>query len=255
MVSRSLLATAITAVGCGRVGFEPDGGVTLDVGTGTGAYAAEVLADAPLAYFRFDELQGPVARSVVGTLTGPYQGDFAFNQPGAVDGNPSVRFDGTTTRIPLGDVFELAGNAPYSIELWINAVDVNNTRFIVDRRTNGSPSDGYTFYLGVGYFLASRITADVEMAYVNFDALPLDTWVHAVVTYDGSFQRMYIDGALSQTSNASAITPIGGGAGFFTIGDREPAQFRKLDGRLDELAIYDKALSDAAIARHYAARL
>lgn len=256
MVSRSLLDVALAlavAAGCGRVDFDPSDDAAPD-DPQTTRYKDEVMADGPVAYFRFDEVQGPIARSSVGSISGPYQGDFLFNQPGAVDTNPCVRFDGMTTRIPLGNVLEFPANDPYSVELWINAVDVNNTRFIVDRRTNGSPSDGYTFYLGTDYFLAARIAADVEMGYVSYDALPLDTWVHSVLTYDGSFHRLYIDGTLFQQSNTTAATAIGAGAGFFTIGDREPGQFRKLDARLDELAIYNKALSAADIARHYAAR-
>jgi Concanavalin A-like lectin/glucanases superfamily len=235
-----------------RLGFEEnpagaDGPLPSD------SYGAAVFADGPRAYFRFDEPAGPTASSAVGTLSGPYEGAFLFGKPGAIAGNPCVRFDGMTTRIPLGDVFRFGGNAPYSIELWINPGDIIDTRFILDRRTTSGAPDGYTFYLGVDYFLMARQAAGTEMAYVG-DVPRVGVWTHAVVTYDGLAQRMYLDGVLVEQSNATGVNPIGEGVGELTIGDSHPGQFNKLDGLLDELAIYDRALTGVQVTAHFAAR-
>ena len=157
--------------GACRLGFSEQcpAGETCDDPDGPTAsrYAAAVLADEPLAYFRFDEAGGTLAWSAVGSVTGTYEGTFAFGAPGAVgDGNPSVTFDGVTTRIPVGDVFPFDGLAPYALEMWVRPSSINDTRFLVDRRS-ASRAEGYTMYLGATYVLHARITPGTAFAYVN----------------------------------------------------------------------------------------
>jgi len=246
-VSRSLLVLALT--GCGRIAFDD---VTGGIGAGDG-YADAVLADSPIAYFRFNELNGPTASSVVGSITGTYEGNFEFGEPGAFAADPCVRFDNATTRISVGDVFEFAGNAAYSVELWVKPTTINDTRFLVKRRTTASPSDGYSMYYGKDYFLGQRTTSDVEMGYVDYGMAAVNEWTHAVFTYNGTQQRLYINGAFEQSSNPTGMTPIGSGPGTFTIGDNDPPQFKKIDGWLDELAIYDHSLTGAQVSAHFAA--
>lgn len=216
-------------------------------------YATAVLADAPLAYFRFDEASGPVARSAVGSVTGTYEGMVTFGAPGAVgDGNPAVTFDGVTTRIPVGDVFPFDGAAPYSLEMWVRPSSINDTRFLIDRRS-ASRAEGYTMYLGTTYLLHARITAGTEFGYVNIGTPVVGAWSHVVATFDGTITVIYLDGVEVASNTGSAASPIGGGAGSFVIGDNDPGQFNKLAGDLDELAVYGSALSPAQVAAHFEA--
>lgn len=249
MVTVCMLASA-----CGRVGFDPVCADEPACSATESAYARAVLADAPLAYFRFDEPTGPIARSQVGTATGSYEGAFTFGVASPVDADDtSVRFDGATTRIPLGDVFRFGGNAPYTIEVWIRPRTVESTRFIVDRRTTATPPQGYTMYVGATYFLFARQSDAGEVGYVGTPTPMLDRWTYSAVTYDGAIHTMYIDGVKTQDNLGIASEAIGEGAGHFTIGDSWPGQFFKFDGEIDELAIYDRPLTAEQIAVHEAA--
>jgi len=238
----------VLGTACGRYGF--DASDSSD--SVTAVYAAAVLADRPIAYFRFNETTGTVARSVVGSVQGTYEGTFGFGAAGAVgDGDPSITFDGSTTRIVVGDVFRFANRAPYSFEVWIKPAELGSTRFIVDRRTSTGNREGYTMYVGETYFLFSRTTNGSEFGYVSADPPALDVWTHAVVTFDGSKQAMYVDSVLVQVNLGDAANPIGDAAGAFTIGDMSPGQFFKFKGQMDELAVYDRALAPETVKAHF----
>jgi hypothetical protein len=60
-------------------------------------------------------------------------------------------------------------------------------------------------------------------------------------------------GVFAVAHRVDVTTPIGTGQGFFVIGDKTPAQASKLSGQLDEVAIYDKALTFAQVVAHFEA--
>lgn len=236
----------LLAAGC-RLGFDP----REEPGDTSAPYPMAVLTDQPLAYFRFDE-SGGQARSVVGTYAGTYEGDFVFGEPGASDPlDTSVRFDGSSTRIELGDVFRFAGSAAYSFEVWIRPRDVASTRFVLFRRALAT-ADGYQFYIGDTYTIFSR-EAVSEFGYVGMGAPSLDTWTHLVVTYSGALAILYMNGVEVQRNGGDVSDPIGDEAGSFSIGDSAPGQFYKFDGLIDELAVYDHELPPARVLAHFQA--
>jgi hypothetical protein len=235
---------------CGRIGFDASDEGERDEVVAE-AYAQAVLADGPIAYFRFDEHAGPDAISEVGGVRGTYLGDFEFGAIGAV-GDSTVVFDGLSTLVDLGDQFRFAGTTPYTFEAWIYPYSIeDHTLFIVDR--GGPAGDGYQFYVGDTYALFSRETAGAEFAYATGDAPPpLRRWTHLVATYDGVVSYLYVNGErVGSNPLNSPQNAIGDSAGTFSIGDHVPSQFYKWNGRIDELAIYPTALGAEQIVAHY----
>ena len=107
--------------------------------------------------------------------------------------------------------------------------DVSNTGFQLEYDTSGSNS---FFDIGTGAHSSAKF---------NFKAT-LDEWYHYAGTYDGSTVRAYIDGELMAEVNASdAIkkTPHDVHIGVSTY-----AKSDGLTGALDEVAIFDKALTE-----------
>ena len=208
---------------CGHLDFDPVGG------SPAAAYTAAVL------------------------LEGQYQGSFAYGSAGAMQGSSSVTFDGSTTRIDYGDVFAFAGAANYSFEVWVRpTVSDNSVRFIVTRQTDASPNNGYQLYFDRDFTLASRTVDGTEASYLGISqGLAANGWTHIVFTFDGSLPMMFIDGSV--VACAQDAPAIGGGAGHFVVGDSAPGQFNKMNGQLDELAIYDHALAGDRVAAHFAA--
>jgi hypothetical protein len=219
-------------------------------------YAAEVLADNPAAYLRLDDGAGLVAvNRVAGGPAGTYVGAVGLQAPGALaNGNRAVELKNDAW-IDWGDVFPFAGAAPYTLEAWIRPRVVDSTRFVFDRGPSGGsvPGEGYTVYFGNGYLLAARSrAAGGEFGYVSTGASPAtDVWTHVVVTYDGASDRFYAGGVLVDAASAG---PIGTSVpGRLAIGNLARGQFNKFVGFVDEVAIYDHALTAARIAAHFAA--
>ncbi len=76
-----------------------------------------------------------------------------------------------------------------------------------------------------------------------------DTWYHVVATYDGAVGRVYVDGdpVGEEAMGGSSLQT----AGDLHIGIREGDE-RHLVGAIDEVAVYDRALSRAEVRQHTA---
>jgi hypothetical protein len=95
-------------------------------------YAAEVLGDAPVAYWRFDEGQGGVAGDDVGGFDGSLTGGASFVDDTGVAGSSSaVSFDGANDYVYLGRRPELSLQE-FPFETWPHRQARNHGRRLVD---------------------------------------------------------------------------------------------------------------------------
>lgn len=83
----------------------------------------------------------------------------------------------------------------------------------------------------------------------------LRRWQHVVAAKEGPTMRLYVDGELSATAEdktgIAAKLRVMVGEAYFRRTDTQGA--RTFFGQLDELAIYDRALSDEEVVRHFKA--
>ena len=73
-------------------------------------------------------------------------------------------------------------------------------------------------------------------------ALAANAWSHVAFTFDGTSLRLYVNGTLVRTTNASGS--IAATTGQLLVGSDSAAWYR---GRLDDLRIYNRALTAAQI--------
>ena len=79
--------------------------------------------------------------------------------------------------------------------------------------------------------------------------VPLDTWVHLVGTYDGTTMKLFRDGQLVASGTAgTAGGPMVQCTGVTGIGARNSLDQHYFPGLIDDVRIFDHALSDAEIA-------
>ena len=81
-------------------------------------------------------------------------------------------------------------------------------------------------------------------------ALPANTWVHIAGTYDGTALRIYVNGALNATKAVTGTTcanaePLAIGAKNRTTPPATTEAY--MDGRFDDVRVYNRALSAAEI--------
>jgi hypothetical protein len=180
----------------------------------------------------------------------------------------ALKFDGVDDYINVGDPangsldFDVAN--PFSISAWVNRSQKGSTVGIVYKRT--SVSSGYDFSIVLGDKLAFNLGDNFGAG--NFIGIQtangisnIDQWYHVVMTYNGSSSTsgisMYIDGVKQSLDLAFATNNFGGGSSLttdpFTIGARESGTSRQFNGRIDEVRMYNRALSDSEVRQLYRA--
>ena len=217
-----------------------------DSETGAGsAYRDSVLSDRPLAYWPFDDATGsPGAVDLVSGKTSFGTGTITFGGAGAA--GTSLTVDGGGA-VVVGDLFDFAGAAAYSLEAWIKP-DVAGGEFYDFFSKRSGPQNGYVFYVrknADGTTTAQFEHLSASGARGASRLLKLRSWQHVVVTFDPAAGiRLYVDGLSSPGYSDVGAAPqdstvplqLGGG----------------LLGSLDEVAIYDRALTPERIAAHSA---
>lgn len=225
-------------------------------------YGDAVLADNPIAYWRFDEKNGVVARDETKRYPGRYQNGPTLDVPGIFGAGGAIQIAmGSTGHVAVpGDALKLAGTSPFSIEVWILPRLFADYEWIAG--TERGPSQAR---LGWSLLVNAQAAPSFEAWEPNdaggstqvrgfslgAQAVVLDAWQHLVVTYDGTMHVGYVNGVVKFSEPWSA--PITA-ANELLWGCRrgDTGLIHCLDGwRLDEAAIYGSALSAARVSAHY----
>ena len=168
--------------------------------------------------------------------------------PPPAGSNTALLFDGVGKYVDAGTI-NLSPSG-FSLECWVkvNAFKtaspfISGVIGIEDGGINGAQirlgdanltGDRPQFVMNTGA-LARKLTATSTLA--------ANTWYHLAATYDGAAMRLYINGVLNASLNAST-TPTANAA--FSFG-RTYANSRCLDGSIDEVRVWQRALTAAEI--------
>jgi hypothetical protein len=213
-------------------------------------YAEVVLEDEPLAYWRLGEEFSTEVHDEVGNYPGTYQGAVQFQEPGAiVDEDTAVLFGGVGAKAVFGDVLDLGGPPSFTVEAWVRP----------DQRVVGWPAvlhkeseRGWALLLNEydGLSVAFIVYFGPTDSVGVFAAISANVWTHVVVSHDGQTIRLYLDGVERSTKISS--TPVPDTDVVLSMGAYSSTGGR-LFGAIDEVAIYDVALSPARIETHHRA--
>jgi hypothetical protein len=219
------------------------------------AYSDLILATAGLVgYWRLGEASGAAvdlknARN--GTVTGA-----TYGQTGLLtgDSDKAMLFDADGEKVVITDNAAFAMTTGLSIEAWVRLDSNPASTQIMGRRTAANLG-GYI--LGISSGGAPSIEGYLGVATwqnATGAALTPGATVHLVGTFDGAFLRLYKNGT-QETFNVQDWTgfPISDQASsIVSIGHSPIGANASFRGVIDEVALYNAALSPATIAEHYA---
>jgi len=221
-----------------------------------GSYSASIAASGPSNYWQLDETSGLVAKDLIGGANGTISGGVTLNQPGAIVGNTAMIFDGVTGKIVTAANVVLPA-APWTVEGWLR---FTASGYHTLMNTVGAPTLGANNYVAVFIVPNGTLTfrsydgaaVATNLTMPEGDALSSGVWHYLVVTVNGTTVTPYIDGA-PRAFSAALPSPL--------IGTTLPLEMGAiawqslfLNGGLDDIAIYPRALSPTEISTHYAAR-
>ncbi|MBL9167790.1 MAG: hypothetical protein JNN07_08615 [Verrucomicrobiales bacterium] len=226
-------------------------------------YSDAVLADQPVAYWRFnDGLTVPVPDlaanlgSLGAAATGSYNGA-NHPAPGALgkgtDTAASVS-GGTHVGIPFQE--SLNPNGPFTAEGWFKpGTVITDPAVLTCAMSSGdflAPRAGWLIYQGSGGFnfrLYNQNGLNTSASVTGGGPLSLNTWYHVVAVYDGAEAILYVNG--EEVGRQAVSGYVAGLAGSFVVGMRADNGFG-WNGTADEVAFYGAALTPEQISNHYA---
>lgn len=224
-----------------------------------GGYAAAVLADSPLFYYRLASTSGTSDPDVLGgtSLTLSATG-ITKSIAGGVTGNDAMQFDGAS-----GSATRAVTLSPYTaltVEFWLKNPSIAALGIIFETSADFNSNNGAI----VGYVDTSgKIEIAVKCAGGNYNTatitLPSGTaWHHFAIVIDRGASAVlaitpYIDGVVIAYTKSQSSDLVAFYDGSLYVAARASSALR-LDSGIDEFAIYPSALSAIRIAAHYAAR-
>lgn len=214
-------------------------------------YTPIVSGDFPLAYYRLGESSGTTATDFTGNnYTATYSATgVTYSQTGAVpnDTNTAVLLNGTTGKVTLPASLNPT-NGSFTFECWIKVASYpgSNKSFLANYNTVTSVSKGAGLQINsTGQLLWTIANSGGTFVSITSSSISVGSFHHVVGTYDGSVSRFYLDGAI--VSNTT--TTINPGTDQVQIGSSPFNDYCACT--IDEVAIYNRALSQAEVLEHY----
>lgn len=228
----------------------------------TSEYDRTVLADGPAAYWPLNETTGSlgydrVGRNDIGLTAGATRAVDGVSLPGS-----ATAFPGASSGYGASSIAQAAPQV-FSIEAWVKTTTTRGGQIagFGSTRNPSSPTydrklimrDDGTLAFGV-WSAGARIIASPS-AYND------GAWHHVVATLGPSGTQLIVDGSV--VAQQTAVTKAAAYAGYWNIGgDRNTADPNWapmpssgfLAGTIDDVAVYDRALTPAQATAHIAAR-
>jgi hypothetical protein len=217
------------------------------------SYLATVLADSPLAYWKLDETTGTNAADSSGNgHAGTYEGSPTLGVAPLITTGKSVTF-GTSKDVAVASVFSIpTATSPFTFEAWIKTATVA-TRPIISGRNSGSANANLDFEVrNTGTLsITPRDNAGAGIVTVQSPGVVNDNVRHHVVATRSAAKlwTLYIDGASVATGSDTMGTGITNlDLAYIAFEGRNLVYF---DNTIDEVAVYQTALSAARVLAHW----
>jgi hypothetical protein len=243
----------VAAMGCGEVhGTQQDAFVPKDgpgnadaPGDTVTGDAAAVQASAAL-WLPLDDNPNDGVTDAAGTHV-----TTCTSCPTQVAGKVGSAYAFANNRLTVAAASDLEPGAAFTLALWVRVdspppASIGNA--IIACKNLGDLDCSYALSVSptlVPQFYSSSSTSP------NMDGsvtLPLGTWHHLALSWDGTTKRIFFDGAPNTSGAATAIGSTA--AGGMTIGQRQSTTMPlTFSGAVDELVFFTRALTDGEIAQ------
>jgi hypothetical protein len=169
---------------------------------------------------------------IVGGNDGTLQGGGGYHPNGKVVS--AFMFDGVDDQVAIASMN--VGNT-FSLEFWIYPNGSASRQYVISNSATGSNFGslqygigGYIYYYYNGTYLSTP-----------GGSVPLNSWSHVALTYDGYLTRLYANGVLKATSSTPYLMTFNNALSFgYTVTGSSYSHFK---GLLDEVTLYDRTLT------------
>lgn len=186
-----------------------------------------------------------------GTNNGTLHGGTTFTS-GVV--GQSFALDGTSGYVEIPDHDSLKVSEALTMEAWIYPTNIDRWQQVISKFSI-TPYLEYQMGIDPGGILRVDISQDgtnYEQLFSPNASITANTWQHIAATFDGGATKLYVNGA----EVSSAILPISNvntNGNYPLMIGQEGRYIDKFVGSIDEVAIYDRALTPSEMQSQYLA--
>ncbi|MGZ8941497.1 MAG: LamG-like jellyroll fold domain-containing protein, partial [Methylobacter sp.] len=156
----------------------------------------------------------------------------------------ALKFDGVNDWVTVNNSSSLALSTSMTLEAWVYPESITTGNTVILKEKSGGAV--YNLYASEDNDGPVSSFSNNNNYYIIEDSnpLPLNQWSHLVSTYDGQYQRLYVNGA--EVASRSQTGTIEQSTGVLRIGGNSVwGEFFK--GYIDEVRIYNRALTATEI--------
>ena len=203
---------------------------------------AQYVGGGLVSYWSFDEddIDGDIVMDLFGDHDGTIKGD-----PKRIEGRigDALDFDGVDDHVDFGKI-DITGFSEITESAWVSWRQT-------DKRWISISHHGADDIMMAVYDTKIQFHLDDGNAFwFRSGNVSPNTWYHAALTFDGKKLKGYVDGVLVDSKDASF--DFGSADGATTVGKHAGAA-RFIDGSVDEVLIYNRALSENEVKQNFAA--
>ena len=203
----------------------------------------------PVSHWKFDEGSGTTAYDSVGNNHGNIYG--ATWTTGQF--NSALGFDGMNNYVDMADTVKIYLETSYTVSVWIKANTLVSNNAIAAYRHNidGNPVLFQLDHLNKDIRLTVRDDYHNTAQAVYTNALTTNTWYHIAGLREENVVNVYVNGVsgIPGSETLGAINPDNLKIGALQFAGNPPSNY--FEGTIDDVRIYDRALSAEEIREIY----
>ena len=162
----------------------------------------------------------------------------------------SGEFDGLNDWVVVGTMSELNSSSDFSVSAWFNLSAASNFETIF----SGGTSTSARVWVQLPSTTSIRIGVNSALNDLTVSTLTVDgtQWYHLVATVSGTTATLYLDG--SSVGTATCLAPASTAFNDVRLGALNTTAFgqtRPFNGHLDEIAIYNRAITSTEVSNIY----
>ncbi len=164
--------------------------------------------------------------------------------------NSCYYFQNNNILIPHNTLFGFQANSGFTISMWCNSSDFSNSLHFMGKRGNSSPYFNWQIAYGgnlIGPNFGSGTDPGIYNGAFSPDLLLINNWYHIVGKFNNGVWSIYVDGILKATNTTAMVNPDSNTP--MTFG--ESGGFQGFIGKLDDIGIWNRALTDCEIQNLY----
>ncbi len=168
--------------------------------------------------------------------------------------NKAYSFNSNYISVPHNSIFNFETNNSVTVSLWFNTTNIVGSLFVQKQSGEGVTQNGFNVgLLNVNTNLAGisqKLPGVMSLASTPSSIINVNNWYHFVYVFNNGLASLYLNGQLVHSQTDPGCT-VGNSNTNLIFGYGLPSNSYYYQGKLDDIAIYNRALTQQEISNLY----